>query len=122
MDRDENIPVDKDSEMLKQAVGVSRIIRKVFHDNSLSTEIFDICDKENWQGFCIRFIAFQYFVIVFRRERGSIGCYIEQGQSQIPLQIGEHSYSEDLEKYFKLVSKELKLRIPDKYQKEHGWD
>lgn len=122
MGQGENGQIDMDSELLKEAVGVSKTIRKVFRDDSLQTSIFDLCEYAPYRGFSIRFVAFQYFVVVFHRELGQMGCAIEQGNSQIPLSLGNFSYPQDLEKYLNLVVKDLKLRIPDKFLKEHGWE
>lgn len=107
----------------KMAVEVSKIIRNNLNDKVTSTEIYDVFDDENHRQFKIKFVAYDYFVVVFQYEQDIIGCKIEQGaDSCISLCKGQHCYSsENLDVYFKQMCEEIELRIPDKFLRAHGW-
>lgn len=107
----------------KMAMEVSKTVRENLKGKVLSTEIYDVVDDADHRQFKIRFLAYDYFIVVFQYEQDVVGCAIEQGNNiYIPLVKGQHCYSsENLNVYFNAVSEELELRIPDKFLKNRGW-
>lgn len=107
----------------KMALEISKKIQTIFKDKVTSTQIYDVNDDKNWRTFKIKFVAYNYFVVVFNYERDIIGCSIEQGNSSyITLSESKDCYSDNnLDVFFKNIIKDLELRIPDKFLKAHGW-
>jgi len=105
------------------ALEISKKIRTIFKDKVTSTQIYDVNDDKNWRTFKIKFVAYNYFVVVFNYERDIIGCSIEQGSSSyITLSESKDCYSDNnLDVFLKNIIKDLELRIPDKFLKAHGW-
>ncbi len=105
------------------AMEISKIIREKLKGKVFSTEIYNVIDDVNHRQFKIRFLAYDYFYVVFQYEKDIIGCAIEQGNNiYIPLLKGQHCYSsENLGNYFNMMADELELRIPDKFLKARGW-
>ena len=85
--------------------------------------IYDVVYESNHYEFKIRFVAYDYFPVVFNYEQGIIGCSIKCGKKRwISLVKGQHWYSDtDFNAYFSEAKKELELRIPDKYLIAKGW-
>lgn len=102
---------------------IGRKIKQVFGDRSGCLEFFDIVEEAGHWAFKIRFVAYNYFVIVFNYELDIIGFSIEAGQENKICIMDEHTcYSNtDLDSYIKKVIDEIELRIPDKYLRAHGW-
>lgn len=74
-------------------------------------------------GIKIRFIAYDYFVVLFNYELDIIGFSIEIGNGKlIRITNEQECYSDvDMDSYLRKVIEELELRILDKYLKAHGW-
>lgn len=106
---------------IKREVGIA--IREKFGDKIGGIEIFDVVNEPSHWAFRIRFIAYDYFVVVFNYELDIIGFSIEINEERyISVLSGHNCYSEiDFEKYLQEVQKSLELRIPDKYLKAKGW-
>ena len=111
------------NKMHEKALEVSRIIREVFRDRVKYTEIYDAADQDNYHGFKIRFMAYDYFGVIFQCEQDIIGCSLAMGNDfLIPVTEGQYCLSDtDLNKYFNDVKEMIELRIPDKYLKAKGW-
>lgn len=111
------------NETHKKALEVSKTIRKVLPGRVSTTEIYDVVDVPNRHEFKIKFVAYDYFVVIFQYELGIIGCAIECGKNHyLSLVDGQHCFSEvNLDEYFEEVKKNLELRIPDKFLKAKGW-
>ena len=108
--------------MLNQS-GKKRLVKQYDNlyspENILCQSIKQILDR----AFKIKFIAYDYFVVIFNYEQDIIGCSIEQGNStHILLSKGKNCYSDkNIYEFFRKVDNELKLRIPDKFLEAHGW-
>ncbi|QUH28814.1 hypothetical protein [Vallitalea guaymasensis] len=76
------------------AFGISKILKKKFGDRISPTQIYDVVDDNSHRAFKMKFIAYDYFVILFNYEIDIIGCLIEQGkENYIPLVKGKNCYS-----------------------------
>lgn len=106
-----------------QAVGISKKLRSVLGDRVSNTQIYDVVDEPNHHSFKIRFLAYNYFAVVFQYDLDIIGCHIVFGDGiNISLIEGKHCLSDtEIDKYLLDVKKEIELRIPDKYLKDKGW-
>lgn len=102
---------------------IGRKIKQSFGNKIGSLEIFDVVSETGHWSFKIRFIAYDYFVILFNYELDIIGFSIEIGNGKLIRIINEHNcYSDiDMDNYLQQVINEIELRIPDKYLKAHGW-
>lgn len=106
---------------IKKEVG--KAIKEKFGDKIGGIEIFDVVNEPSHWAFKIRFIAYDYFVVVFNYELDIIGFSIEvNGERYIRLLSGHYCYSEiDFGKYLQEIQESLELRIPDKFLKAKGW-
>ena len=111
------------NDTVKLAQEISKEMRIIFKDKIDATQIYDVNDDINHRAFKIKFIAYDYFVVIFNYEQDIIGCSIEQGNStHILLSKGKNCYSDkNIYEFFRKVDNELKLRIPDKFLEAHGW-
>ena len=70
----------------------------------------------------IRFQVYNYFIIGFGYDRGSIGCCIRNGEYGIGLESTEEWFDKaDLNKFFSDIVEDIESRIPDKFLKKKGW-
>ena len=111
------------SEFNEIRVGIRRKIKEIFGNRIGSLETFDIVEQANHWAFKIRFIAYDYVVIVFNYELDIIGFSIEIGEGRSIGIINEFTcYSSvDIDEYINRVRTMIELRIPDKYLLECGW-
>lgn len=102
---------------------IGRKIKQFFGNRIGSLEFYDIVEEVGHWSFKIRFIAYNYFIILFNYELDIIGFSIEVGCENKICIIDEHiCYSDvDLDSYLKRVKDEIELRIPDKFLRVHGW-
>ena len=111
------------NETEKIAIEIKKIIMEIMGDRIDDPEIYGIVNVSPHCQFEIRFVAYDYFPVVFNYEQGIIGCSIKCGKHcWISLVKGQHCYSRtDFNAYFSEAKKELELRIPDKYLIAKGW-
>lgn len=102
---------------------VGKTIKEEFGDRIKGIEIFDVVNEPSHWAFKIRFVAYDYFVVVFNYELDIIGFSIEvNGGRYISLLSGHNCYSNtDFRKHLQGVQENLELRIPDKFLKANGW-
>ncbi len=107
----------------KKALEISKKIREIMGNRTDKQGIYDVVHESNHYEFKIRFVAYDYFAVVFQYEQGIVDCYIECGeQESIFLVKGRDCYSAtDLNDCFSEIKKELELRIPDKFLVAKGW-
>ncbi len=110
-----------DIKVIRMEIG--RKIKETFGDKIRSIEIFDVVEEPSHWAFKIRFIAYDYFVVLFNYELDIIGFSIEVGLGKfVSLSNGHNCYSNtDMNSYLDSIKEELELRIPDKYLIAHGW-
>jgi hypothetical protein len=98
-----------DIKMIRTNVG--RKIKERFVNRVRAIEIFDIVDESSHWAFKIRFIAYDYFVIVFNYELDIIGFSIEVGNGMYIRLLNEHNcYSDvDMDVYLDKIKKEIEL-------------
>ena len=83
------------NDTVKLAQEISKEMRIIFKDKIDATQIYDVNDDINHRAFKIKFIAYDYFVVIFNYEQDIIGCSIEQGNStHILLSKGKNCYSD----------------------------
>lgn len=111
------------SEFKEIRLEIGRKLKEIFGNRIGSLEFFDIVEEANHWAFKIRFIAYDYFVILFNYELDVIGFSIEIGDNKKIAIINEHAcYSDvDLDLYIDKVKTMIELRIPDKYLLGCGW-
>ncbi|WP_455950840.1 hypothetical protein [Eubacterium sp.] len=111
------------SEFEKIRMDIGRKIKNIFGNRIRNLEFFDIVEVENHWAFKLRFIAYDYFVILFNYDLDVIGFSIEISENRMISILNEHvCYSDvDLEQYIQKVKSRIELRIPDKYLIECGW-
>lgn len=104
-------------------ITTAKKIKQSFGNKISSLEFFDVVEAAGHWSFKIKFIAYNYFVIVFSYELDIMGFSIEVGAGKLISVLNEHScYSGiDMDSYLQRVISEIELRIPDKYLKAHGW-
>ena len=102
---------------------VGRKVKQIFGDKIGSLEFFDIVEVPDHWSFKIRFIAYDYYVILFNYELDIIGFSIENANGiKIPVVKEHNCYSDNqLDDYINKVMENLELRIPDKYLEQNGW-
>lgn len=102
---------------------IGKKIKQSFGNKISSLEFLDVVEVAGHWSFKIKFIAYNYFVIVFTYELDIIGFSIEVGVGKLVSVSDEHScYSDtDMDSYLQRVISEIELRIPDKYLKAYGW-
>lgn len=107
----------------KMAISICKKIRNQLEDKISSMQIFDVVEDVNHRAFKIKFIAYDYFVVIFQYELDIIGCSIEIGKSNyISLVKEKKCYSDcNFDEYLLKVKEQLELRIPDKYLASQGW-
>lgn len=106
---------------IKRSIG--KAIKEKFGEKIKGIEIFDVVNEPSHQAFKIRFIAYEYFVVVFNYELDIIGFSIELNEGRYVSLLNRHDCYSDIsfDKYLEIVQENLELRIPDKYLKAHGW-
>ena len=112
------------NEIQLMAVNISKKFRDILGNRISSTKIYDVVDVPDHHSFKIKFVAYNYFSIVFQYELDIIGCHIEYGNDVcIQLTSDKHCLSDtDIEHYILDLKDEIELRIPDKYLKSKGWN
>lgn len=107
----------------KKALYVSQILKSIFKEKISSSQIYDVVHEKNHYEFKLKFVAYNYFVVIFQYELDIIGCSIVCGDgSAISLMNGKHCFSdENLNECFEEIRKNIELRIPDKYLLAYGW-
>lgn len=82
----------------------------------------DVSDDPRYRTFTIRLLAYNYFHVYIRFDRGSILCALKDSDSYILLPNSQENYSKmDIDKFVEELRREIELRIPDKYLKAHGY-
>lgn len=111
------------NETEKLAVGICDRIKLIFGEKAGSSGIYDVIDDPNHRTFKIRFIAYNYYIVIFSYEKDIIGFSIAVGETMcISLFNSFDTYSDvNLTEYIKKAMTELELRIPDKYLQAYGW-
>ena len=102
------------NEIQLMAVNISKKFRDILGNRISSTKIYDVVDVPDHHSFKIKFVAYNYFSIVFQYELDIIGCHIEYGNDVcIPLTSDKHCLSDtDIEHYILDLKDEIELRIP----------
>ena len=78
--------------------------------------------EEPYKMFSIKCVVYDYFVLVFNYDRGHFGCNIACGDDAIPLQNDiEWDDHCDFMLFWANIDKQIRLRIPDKFLIEKGW-
>lgn len=65
------------NDTVKLAQEISKEMRTIFKDKIDATQIYDVNDDINHRAFKIKFIAYDYFVVIFNYEQDIIGCSID---------------------------------------------
>ena len=102
---------------------IGRAIKDKFGNKIKGIEIFDVVDEPSHWSFKIRFVAYDYFVVVFNYELDIIGFSLEFNEGRyVSLLNGHNCYTDiNFDKYLETVQNNLELRIPDKYLIAYGW-
>ena len=106
---------------LKRNIGKN--IKEKFGNKIKGIEIYDVVDESSRWSFKIRFVAYEYFIVVFNYELDIIGFSLEFNNERYISLLNSHDcYSDtNFDEYLERVQRNLELRIPDKYLKSHGW-
>lgn len=92
-----------------------------FKEKLGSFSVYNLKD-EPYKTFNITFDAYNYFIITFSYNRGSIGCSISQGKYGLNLETSQKWYDQvDMDIFLKELEQQIELRIPDKFLEFHGW-
>lgn len=102
---------------------IGRAIKDKFGTKIKGIEIFDVVDEPSHWAFKIRFVAYEYFVVVFNYELDIIGFSLELNEGRYVSILNSHNcYTDvDFDEYIEKVKDNLELRIPDKYLAAYGW-
>lgn len=106
---------------IKKKIG--RAIKDKFGNKIKGIEIFDVVDEPSHWSFKIRFVAYEYFVVVFIYELDIIGFSLELNEGRYVSILNSHNCYTDInfDEYLEKVQDNLELRIPDKFLKAHNW-
>ncbi|MEI3604985.1 hypothetical protein SPD48_04725 [Pseudogracilibacillus sp. SE30717A] len=100
------------------------IIQKLsnYFNNKIGTySVYNMMD-EPYIAFNIIFDLYNYYIINFSYDRGSIGCSIIQGKYGIDLENSQQWYdTADMDVFLQELEQQIELRIPDKFLEFHGW-
>lgn len=115
-------------ETTKMGSGVVDILIDHFNDKQTEDRltdflIDDVYDNPNHRKFTVSFKAYDYFLVVFEYDLGSIGCSIKYSDHIfIFLKESQDSYEKtDWDIFCSELKEELELRIPDKFLEARGW-
>lgn len=111
---------NKSSDILSQEI--IEKFEKFFGDRISDFKVSDKMD-EPFVSFLIHFKLYNYFIIGFGYDRGSIGCGIVQDEYSVDVKIsqGWYSHDESLQTFLKELDEQVRLRIPDKYLEYYYW-
>ncbi|QUH28887.1 hypothetical protein [Vallitalea guaymasensis] len=111
------------NDIKRMRMEIARTIKEVFGNRIKSLEIYDIVEVPSHWAFKIKFIVYDYFVVLFNYELDIIGFSIELGSGKyVSLSQEKHCYSNtDMATFINEIKEELELRIPDKYLIARGW-
>lgn len=97
-------------------------IRKRLGDRMGGTVLSDISDTPHYRTFTMRFLMYDYIHVYIDYTRGAIACSVRDGDCYVFLKNSQEEYSKmDIDKFVEELQQEVKLRIPDKYLKAHGY-
>ena len=116
----------EENRVFQLAVKTSEIIKSVFGNRITEPKIVDVVEYGPYQRFGIRFVAYEYFLILFNYDRGFCGFSVSiGGQYGASLNgkrgLGAYNDITDWDSYLKEIMVEIELRIPDEYLKAKGW-
>ncbi len=98
-------------------------INKEFGNRISDVEILNIVEIPSHRQFHLKFIAYNYFVVLASSNNGSICFGISYGKNNsIWLNtVSDWLEGKERDNFIKEFRKELELRIPDKFLKANGW-
>ena len=97
-------------------------IRKRLGDRMGGTVLSDISDTPHYRTFTMRFLMYDYIHVYINYTRGAIACSVRDGDCYVFLKNSQKEYSKmDIDQFVEELQQEVKLRIPDKYLKAHGY-
>ena len=116
----------EENRVFQLALETSEKIKSVFGDRITEPKIVDVVEYGPYQRFGIRFVAYDYFLILFNYDRGFCGFSVSiGGQYGASLDgkrgLGAYNDIKDWDSYLKEIMAEIELRIPDEYLKVKGW-
>ena len=116
----------EENQIFQLALETSEKIKSVFGERITEPKIVDVVEYLPYQGFAIRFVAYDYYLIFFDYDRGFCSFSIFVGERcGASLNGGKSMVAfddiTDWNKHLKGVMNEIELRIPDKFLKAKGW-
>ena len=86
------------------------------------TIIDDVSDTPHYRTFTMCFLMYDYIHVFINYTRGAIACSVRDGDCYVFLKNSQKEYSKmDIDQFVEELQQEVKLRIPDKYLKAHGY-
>ena len=83
----------------------------------------DLCDDDGRKAFTVEFLAYVYYWVGINYEVGIVIPYVIFGNRIIKLKNLEGWWEKmTLDSWVKDLESEIRLRIPDKYLAEKGWE
>ena len=103
------------------AKDVIKSMKEVLGDAVSEIVISDVTNIPE-KAFSIKFVLFDFYYMRFNYDKGHFGVSIVFGERGISINTkygwdDECTYPD----YWREVSEEVKLRIPDKFLERHGW-
>ena len=116
----------EENQIFQLALETSEKIKNVFGERITEPKIVDVVEYLPYQRFGIRFVAYDYFLILFNYDRGFCGFWVSiGGQYGASLNgergLGAYNDIKDWDSYLKEIMAEIELHIPDKFLKAKGW-
>ena len=116
----------EENRVFRLALETSEKIKSVFGNRITEPKIVDVVEYGPYQRFGIRFVAYEYFLILFNYDRGFCGFSVSiGGQYGASLNgrrgLGAYDDIIDWDSYLKEIMVEIELRILDEYLKAKGW-
>ena len=116
----------EENRVFQLALKTSEKIKSVFGNRITEPKIVDVVEYGPYQRFGIRFVAYDYFLILFNYDRGFCAFSVSiGGQYGASLDgkrgLGAYNDISDWDSYLKEIMAEIELRIPDEYLKAKGW-
>ena len=110
------------TETHKMAMRFGEEIRKRLGNIMGGTILDDVSDTPHYRTFTMCFLMYDYIHVFINYTRGAIACSVRDGDCYVFLKNSQEEYSKmDIDKFVEELQQEVKLRIPDKYLKAHGY-
>lgn len=106
----------EENQVFQLAVETSEKIKSIFGNRITEPNIVDVVEYLPYQRFGIRFVAYDYFLILFNYVGGQYGASLNGRRG-----LGAYDDIIDWDSYLKEIMTEIELRIPDEFLKAKGW-